>query len=75
MEEIVDDVMPAAKSSAASLEETPAHLSLKMESCAHCSAATDSAESQLMVHSLDQLQPQPQRLFWSVQPAYPASAG
>src|SRR2546426_6733760 len=52
VEEIVEDVMPAAKSSAASLEETPAHLSLKMESWAHCSAATDSVESQLKAHSL-----------------------
>src|SRR5699024_922356 len=67
VEDRVAEASPAAKSSADSLEETPAQASLYTESWAACRAATDSAESQVMSQPLDQLPPSPHRLFCRVQ--------
>src|SRR3954447_25869095 len=68
---------PADRSWVESLPATPAHLPLYTESARNCSPATDSGLSQVMskVSLADQPPPLPHRMFWKLQPAYPASAG
>ena len=71
VEPMVAEQAPAAMSSVDSLEETPAHFSLRTASRTTVRALMDSSESQMMSKEsfLDQPPRYPHRMFCRVQPA------